>query len=226
MKQNHGYLKQLKLFGVFYIALLTSYLTLRIFTDNRHILELVTGQIALLGILLLLFKEKLQEIVADITRMRFYEIPLFITGGFVLSVINRYYLEYAAKWGLGVQAGANQLKINSFDARDIDFVLLVAVITVTAPLLEEFIFRFTALGRVRRLINASELSTGCKKALSATLIFVVSTLFAMVHGPSPATFVVYFFSSIIYSLSYLKYGLPAAVLMHTSSNAFSLLGGR
>ncbi|WP_231702624.1 CPBP family intramembrane glutamic endopeptidase [Desulfocucumis palustris] len=223
MEQNHGYLKHLKLFGAFYLVVLLSYLTLGRFTDNRHILELVTGQIALIGVLLLLFKVTPGGAAAALARMGLYKTLLFIAGGFVLGAINRYYLEYAAKQGFAVQPGDNQLKINSFDARGIDFVLLVAVITVTAPLLEELIFRFAALGRVHRLINASNLSIGRKGALSAALVFVVSILFALAHAPSPATLAVYFFSSVIYSLSYLKYGLPAAVLLHSAGNAFSLL---
>jgi membrane protease YdiL (CAAX protease family) len=48
---------------------------------------------------------------------------------------------------------------------------------------------------------------------------ITSIIFALLHGPEPAAFLLYFISGIIYSIIYLKYGIAAAILVHAADNA-------
>jgi len=56
-----------------------------------------------------------------------------------------------------------------------------------------------------------------------TAIAVISVLFTLAHRPGLLVFPIYFFSSLVYSFSYLKFGLPGAVLAHSAGNAGILI---
>ncbi len=85
------------------------------------------------------------------------------------------------------------------------------LVILVAPLVEEFFFRDFLL---RRWIQRSD-----SKIIVLVGVMIVSLVFAGIHVQYGASIMMKsFFSSIVYSLAYLKFGLTGSIFAHVSDN--------
>lgn len=181
---------------------------------------LIIGQIALLGALLLLCLGKLKEIhLYEAGKFRLPLLPAFVLTGLALNFFLNWLQLAALKAGLVIAPGAYQVSVIAPGTAGVDALLTGLGVVFLGPALEEIFFRMIGLGLVYRAV----LSAGLRGTKSSGPVFIiwligVSVIFAGLHGPGQISFPVYFGLSIIYSLVYLKYGLFASILVHSSFN--------
>lgn len=205
--------KYVKFMACFFVLLGAFGLLLSGLQIKRETFELVMGQAGLLGVLLLISLDRAGELQEDAKKIN-KTAPLFIMAGFLLSWAFQWYREVARQYGIAVTPGAGQVKVPDLAIISWDTAIIIVSIILLGPLVEEILFRFIGLGLVRRAVkpNGAVLFTG-------VWMIVISAIFALLHSPEPAAFVIYFISGIIYSLIYLKYGLFASILVHAAGNA-------
>ncbi|WP_207706609.1 CPBP family intramembrane glutamic endopeptidase [Desulfallas thermosapovorans] len=180
---------------------------------KRETFELVMGQAGLLGVLLLVSLDRTGELLEEAQKIN-KTAPLFIMAGLLLSRAFQWYRELARQYGIAVAPGASQVKVPDLAVINWDTAIMIVSIILLGPLLEEILFRFIGLGLVRRAVKP-----GRAVLFTGVWMMAISAIFALLHGPEPAAFALYFISGIIYSLTYLKYGLFASILVHAAGNA-------
>jgi len=179
--------------------------------------ELIIGQAALLGVLLLICLGRWDELRKDVGKIKL-NAPVFIMAGFGLGWAMQGGREIARQYGLAVAPGAGQVKVPELGLYSSDTLVILASIIVLGPLLEEMLFRFVGLGLVRRLFRPGR-GAWCLGAW----VIITSALFALLHDPEPAGFTAYFLPSLAYSLAYLRHGIAASWLVHSAGNTWVLL---
>lgn len=214
--------KFVKSFCVIFGIMAISALILWILPINNKTFDLIMGQICILGSLLMICIGKIHDILADSKRIT---IPLAVAStatGFLLHLFTKWYQSWAFRWGMEVSPGKSQVSFTDFSTGGIDLILVGAAAILLAPILEELLFRFIGLGIVYNLLTRMARERYAKLAL-IPWVFCVTSLFAILHGPNKISFPAYFVPGMVYSLIYLRYGLFASILTHSSSNAAALL---
>jgi membrane protease YdiL (CAAX protease family) len=211
-------LKYVKGLALFILAMATLNLFFWLLGVQGQARLLVTGQAALLGALLLLGLGRLKELYRQETeKFRLRLLPVFIAAGLALSFGLKWLQAAALQSGLVVLPGACQVIVPVSSTSGTEALLTGLGVVILGPVLEEILFRLIGLGLVYRALYSSGL-TGFRLVF-LIWVAVVAAVFAMLHGPDQLSFPVYFGLSLIYSLVFLKYGLPASVLVHGSFNA-------
>lgn len=214
-----GELKLVKLFILFYGSILLLSLIFHAAGASPFAFELALGKFGMLGVVLLLLSKKAGVIWADIKRVRAAIIPFCILTGLVLTFFARWYQDKASLYGMEVSPGARQVNFPESCPDTVDAILIGVVVVLVSPVLEEILFRFIGLGIVQTIITASQvITTKYVKLFNFFWIIIISTIFSLLHGPDWLSFPVYFISSMAFSLFYLKYGLMASILVHSSGN--------
>ena len=212
-----------KRFLFFYVFIIVCYLIFRKLVNDKATLELFMAQAGLVGLLAAFFPFRWKDPAGGSGKFGIRAVLICILTGAAVSLINACYLTEVAKHGASATPGYNQLKIPCNTATA-DVWIYGAVAVITAPLLEEFFFRHVLLGRICALIASSRtFSQNLRHTYIFIAVAVISALFALAHKPGLLVFPIYFFSSLVYSLSYLKFGLPGAVLAHSAGNAGALI---
>ncbi len=192
-------------------------LLLKAMQVNKETFELVIGQTGLAGVFILISLGRLNELLGDFKKIN-KTAPVFIMAGFLLSWALQWYREKAHQYGIAVAPGAGQVNVPDLGVITVDIVIIIASIILLGPLLEEMLFRFIGLGLVRQLARPGQVVFSI-----GVWIIITSTMFALLHHPEPAAFAIYFISSVVYSLVYLRYGVFASLLMHAAGNAYVLI---
>ncbi|WP_207750893.1 CPBP family intramembrane glutamic endopeptidase [Candidatus Sarcina troglodytae] len=161
-------------------------------------------------------------------------LPIIVS--FISEVITTFSRMIPAFYGYNVIGiGSNQalVKYNSFTLSLFIFCGLIPAI------IEETFFRFFSyiylkkflkfIVENRSLIFIKNISNNIytkmfiNKKFSYNLIWIliISTIFAMAHGPNIYNFYLYFIPGVIFGVFYFKYGLLSAILAHAFGNYFS-----
>ncbi len=210
-------IKYIKFTAWFFILLAALGLLLKAGQVKKETFELVIGQAALLGVLLLISLSRLNELLGDCKKTT-KTAPVFIMAGLLLGWSLQAYREIARQYGIIVTPGAGQVNVPNPGVITIDTVMIIASIILLGPLLEEMLFRFIGLGLVRQLARP-----GRRAWCLGAWAIIISALFALLHDPEPAGFTAYFLPSLAYSLIYLRHGVVASFIVHSAGNAWVLI---
>lgn len=195
---------------------------LRKLVNDKAVLELCMGQAGLVGLLAVFLFGWPKDTPGSSFKIGIPAALICIAGGIAVSVLNTQYLSEFIKHGFVAIPGYNQLRIPYGAAADVWVYGAMAVIT--APLLEEFFFRHILLGRISvRIIASLVITKRLRQGLIFLAVVAISALFSLAHRPVLPVFPAYFAASLVYSVSYLKFGLPGAVLAHSAGNAGVLI---
>ncbi|AGL00327.1 CPBP family intramembrane glutamic endopeptidase [Desulfoscipio gibsoniae] len=212
-----GDIKYVKSMACFFVMLGALALLLKGVQVKKPTFDLVIGQAGLLGVLLLISLGRLNELLEDCQKIN-KTAPVFILAGFLLSWAFQWYRETARQYGIAIAPGTSQVNVPDLGVITADTVIIVISIILLGPLLEEMLFRFIGLGLVRQLAKP-----GQAVFLIGAWVVATSTIFALLHGPEPAAFAIYFISGVVYSIVYLRYGVLASLLVHAAGNAGVLI---
>jgi len=201
----------------FFVALAALGLLLKAGQVETATFELIIGQAALLGVLLLISLGRWDELREDVGKIKL-NAPVFILAGFGLGWSMQRGREIAIQYGLAVNPGAGQVKVPELSSYGADTLIILASIIVLGPLLEEMLFRFIGLGLLRRLFRP-----GRGAWWLSIWVVITSALFALLHDPEPAGFTAYFLPSVAYCIVYLRYGVAASFFVHSAGNTWVLL---
>jgi len=206
-------MKLVKFMVWFYVVLAALGLLLGGMQVKKQTFELVIGQAGLLGVLLLISLGRLNELVRDFKKVS-KTVPVFIFAGLVLSLAIQWYREIARQYGITIAPGAGQVNVPELGVITVDTIIITASILILGPLMEELLFRFIGLGLMRQVAGLRQVTL-----FFGAWIVTTCAIFALLHGPEPAAFAIYFTSGIIYSITYLRYGIFASILVHAAGNA-------
>lgn len=209
--------KYVKFTAWFFILLAALGLLLKAGQVKKETFELVIGQAGLFGVLILISLGRVNELLGDCKKIT-KTAHVFIMAGLLLGWSLQAYREIARQYGIFVAPGAGQVNVPDPGVITIDTVIIIASIILLGPLLEEMLFRFIGLGLVRQLVRPRQ-----AVFLIGAWVMVTSSVFALLHGPEPASFVIYFIPSLVYSLVYLRYGVFASLFVHSAGNAWVLI---
>jgi len=212
----------LKALALFFAVLAATGLLLEALHAGQYTFDLIMGQLGLLGATLLFCMGKAKDFRQDFRKIRPPVVAGCIVTGFMVSFTTIWYRHVALKHDLIVTPGTRQVNAAGLAATPVDFVIIATAAVLLGPVLEELAFRYVGLGLAYRVI-AQHTSPGSARIMLVFWVTATSIIFALLHGPGFASFPVYFLSSIVFSISYLKYGLFAAVLAHASTNAGALI---
>ncbi|KAF1083886.1 CAAX amino terminal protease self- immunity [Sporotomaculum syntrophicum] len=210
-------IKYVKFTAWFFILLAALGLLLKAGQVKKETFELVIGQAGLFGVLILISLGRVNELLGDCKKTT-KTAPVFIMAGILLGWGLQAYRETARQYGILVAPGAGQVNVPNPGVITIDTVMIIASIILLGPLLEEMLFRFIGLGLVRQLAGPRQAAF-----LIGAWVMVTSTAFALLHSPEPASFVIYFIPSLVYSLVYLRYGVFGSFIVHSAGNAWVLI---
>lgn len=216
--------KYIKYFILFYCSVLFLSLIFWGLGVSSPVFEMAIGRFGVLGLVILLLSWKKDELSLDLKRVGKDKLPVFIVAGFCLSAFFSWCRHIVLNYGVSISPGARQVRAPDTDIGSIDTILIGVVAVVIGPALEEIIFRFIGIGIMPKIIMSLQQLT--QKHYSIFMFFwviIVSSAFSLLHGPDRLSFPVYFFSSIVFSSIYIKYGLLASTLVHSSCNMASIL---
>ena len=219
-EKDYLYIKYLALFFITAGAVV---LLLNILKVTAETYQMVTDQVALLGVLLVACAGRKEHFLIEFKKINLPVTVLSLLLGLAISLATRWLQIELLKLGFTVVPGASQIKITDMGAVNADYYALLVSVILLGPLMEELLFRFIGLGLVNQAIISKLESRRLRILLFAIWSVIVSILFALLHRPNLSAFPFYFGSSIIYCLLFNKYGLIASLLAHSATNAGTTL---
>lgn len=218
--KDYFYIKYL---GLFFVSAGAVTLLLTILKVSTATYQLVTDQIALLGILLVACAGRKKYFLIDIKKINWPVLAFSLLLGLAISLITRWLQIKLLELGYIIMPGASQITIADMVAVNTDYYAVLVSVILLGPLMEELLFRFIGLGLVNQTVIDNIENRRFRILLFVSWSVVLSSLFALLHRPDLSAFPFYFGSSIIYCLVFNKYGFFASLLAHSATNAGSAL---
>lgn len=218
--KDYVYIRYLLLF---FVAAGAVTLSLTVLGVSAETYQMVTDQIALLGIMLVACAGRIHHLVNERKRINLRVILISILLGLLVSLATRWLQVKLLELGYIVVPGASQISIADLVAVNTDYYFVLVSVILLGPLMEELLFRFIGLGLVNQTLISSINSPRLRIVLLAAWSVFISVLFALMHRPDLAAFPFYFGSSLIFCLLFIKYGFFASLSAHAATNAASAL---
>jgi len=213
----------LKYLALFLVTSAVTVLLLTILKVTAKTYQLVTDQIALLGILLVACAGCKKYFLMEFRKIDLKAAAISLLLGVSISLATSWLQHELNKLGFLIVPGASQINPGNPGAAKADFYAILVSVIFLGPLMEELLFRFIGLGLVNQTILSNLANGRLKVLLLMTWSVLISILFALLHRPGLPAFPFYFGSSIIYCLLFNKFGLIASLLAHSATNAGSTL---